>query len=94
MLVTLMYLAPAGDEALGCYLLKQLDDFKTACVVRSRDPQILAECDIVLDVGGVYDAGMTSRESLWSYEPGLLACFRQWRNLSSQVLRWCRKSTF
>lgn len=25
-------------------------------MVRSRDPDVLAQCDIVIDVGGVYDA--------------------------------------
>jgi uncharacterized UPF0160 family protein len=29
--------------------------FKNADVVRSRDPAILAELDIVIDVGGIYD---------------------------------------
>lgn len=29
--------------------------FKDAEIVRSRDPAVLAEMDIVIDVGGVYD---------------------------------------
>ena len=29
--------------------------FKNAEIVRSRDPKVLDECDIVIDVGGVYD---------------------------------------
>lgn len=44
------------DEALGVSLLKRLEEFKDCGVVRSRDPAVLAECDVVLDVGGVYDA--------------------------------------
>ena len=55
-----------GDEALGCYLLKQLEEFKTAQIVRSRDPKILEECDIVLDVGGVYEAGRHTIAALQS----------------------------
>lgn len=47
----------AGDEALGCYLVKQLDEFKGATIVRSRDPKVLDTCDIVLDVGGTYEPG-------------------------------------
>lgn len=43
------------DEALGCWLLQQTDRFKTATIVRSRDPAVLAGLDVVIDVGGVYD---------------------------------------
>lgn len=46
-----------GDEALGCYLVKQLDEYREAEVVRSRDPKVLDPCDIVLDVGGTYEPG-------------------------------------
>ena len=44
------------DEALGCYLLKRTAEFKDATIVRSRDPAVLETADVVLDVGGVYDA--------------------------------------
>jgi len=44
-----------ADEALGCWLLRQLPEYAGAAVVRSRDPEILEKCDIVIDVGGVYD---------------------------------------
>ncbi|KAJ2656797.1 hypothetical protein IWW48_004823 [Coemansia sp. RSA 1200] len=43
------------DEALACYMLHQLGEYKDAKVVRSRDPAVLDTCDIVVDVGGVYD---------------------------------------
>lgn len=43
------------DEALGCYLLRQTAKFAGADVVRSRDPAVLADLDVVIDVGGVYD---------------------------------------
>ncbi|KAL6758083.1 metal-dependent protein hydrolase [Haematococcus lacustris] len=42
------------DEALGCWLLHHTNDFKDAEIVRSRDPAVLKDCDIVIDVGGVY----------------------------------------
>ncbi|KAJ2380032.1 hypothetical protein GGI23_007869, partial [Coemansia sp. RSA 2559] len=42
------------DEALACYMLRQLDEYKDAKVIRSRDPAALEACDIVVDVGGVY----------------------------------------
>ena len=41
------------DEALGCYLLKILHP--RARILRSRDPKVYEKCDIVLDVGNVYD---------------------------------------
>lgn len=36
-------------------LLKATKEFKGANLVRTRDATKLAECDIVVDVGGVYD---------------------------------------
>lgn len=45
------------DEALGCYLLQQTSKYSGAEIVRSRDPAVLAELDVVIDVGGVYDPG-------------------------------------
>ena len=43
------------DEVLACYMLKVLPEYREATIVRSRDPQVLDECDIVVDVGAVYD---------------------------------------
>ncbi|KAH8114584.1 GAMM1 protein [Phellopilus nigrolimitatus] len=43
------------DEALACFLLKQTSTYRDANIVRSREPKILDQCDIVVDVGGVYD---------------------------------------
>lgn len=43
------------DEILACYMLKKLPQFKNGDIVRSRDDSVLNECDIVVDVGGVYD---------------------------------------
>ncbi|KAL6056301.1 UPF0160 protein MYG1, mitochondrial [Balamuthia mandrillaris] len=43
------------DEALACFMLRQLPEFSDAAVVRSRDPAVLNECDILVDVGGEYD---------------------------------------
>lgn len=45
-----------ADEALGIFLLQQLPEYKESRVLRSRDPSLLATCDLVLDVGGIYDA--------------------------------------
>ncbi|KAI5645851.1 UPF0160 protein C27H6.8 [Phthorimaea operculella] len=43
------------DEALACYMLKLLPEYKEAVIVRTRDPEKLDECDIVVDVGAVFD---------------------------------------
>lgn len=42
------------DEVLACSMLKQLPQYKDAEIVRSRDPKLLDQCDIVVDVGGVF----------------------------------------
>lgn len=44
------------DEALACFMLKQLPTYKNAEIVRSRDPKVHETMDIVVDVGAVYDA--------------------------------------
>lgn len=43
------------DEALGCYLLKQTEQFRDGIVVRSRDPGVWKDMDVLIDVGGTYD---------------------------------------
>jgi uncharacterized UPF0160 family protein len=44
-----------SDEALAVSLLKATKEFKGANLIRTRDATKLADCDIVVDVGGVYD---------------------------------------
>ena len=44
-----------ADEAMGCWLLRQLPDYRNARIVRSRELPVLDGLDIVIDVGGVYD---------------------------------------
>jgi uncharacterized UPF0160 family protein len=36
-------------------MLKQLDEYKDATIVRTRDPEVIGKADIVVDVGAVYD---------------------------------------
>ncbi|XP_071099258.1 MYG1 exonuclease-like [Haliotis cracherodii] len=43
------------DEVLACFMLKQLPKYKDAEIVRTRDAAVLDTCDIVVDVGGVFD---------------------------------------
>ncbi|SAM03767.1 hypothetical protein [Absidia glauca] len=45
----------AYDEALAVWMLKQTAAFNQAKLIRTRDPARLAECSVVVDVGGVYD---------------------------------------
>eukprot|EP01134_Creolimax_fragrantissima_P007614 CFRG7614T1 len=44
-----------ADEALACFLLHQTEKYANANIVRSRDPEKHKECDILVDVGAVYD---------------------------------------
>lgn len=44
-----------ADEALGCFMLRQLPEYAGARIVRSRDEMELAKCDILIDVGAIYD---------------------------------------
>lgn len=43
------------DESLACYLIKLLPEYKDAEIIRSRNQADLDQCDIVVDVGRVYD---------------------------------------
>ncbi|KAM3621896.1 uncharacterized protein V6R79_017560 [Siganus canaliculatus] len=43
------------DEVLACFFLRQLPEYKDAEIIRTRDAAKLAECDIVVDVGGEFD---------------------------------------
>ncbi|KAK5972683.1 Metal-dependent protein hydrolase [Trichostrongylus colubriformis] len=43
------------DEVFACYMLKRLHQFSDYTIIRTRDPSTLETCDIVVDVGGVYD---------------------------------------
>lgn len=44
-----------ADEAMGCWLLLQHPSYAGAELKRSRDAADLDPCDIVIDVGGIYD---------------------------------------
>ena len=44
-----------ADEALACFMLKQLPEYRSARVVRTRDPVSIGQADVVVDVGDIYD---------------------------------------
>ena len=48
------------DEALGCWMLKRTERFAKAEITRTRDPKILDKMDVLVDVGNIYDPGMTA----------------------------------
>lgn len=73
------------DEALGCFLLRQTPAFKDADVVRTRDPKVLQDLDIVIDVGGTYDLGAWLQQAaLWQPAPAALRLLQH----LSRCLRW------
>jgi len=43
------------DEALACFILLKTEQFKGAEIIRTRKPDLLAQLDVNVDVGGVYD---------------------------------------
>lgn len=43
------------DEILACFMLQQLPKFADAKIIRTRDESVLSECDIVVDVGAVFN---------------------------------------
>ncbi|EIM92455.1 metal-dependent protein hydrolase [Stereum hirsutum FP-91666 SS1] len=43
------------DEALAVFLLRLTGTYRDAELKRTRDPKVLDTCDIVVDVGAVYD---------------------------------------
>jgi len=43
------------DEAFACGMLRLTDRFRELPIVRTRDPAVLEQCKIVVDVGGVFD---------------------------------------
>uniref|UniRef100_A0A0N4ZS60 UPF0160 protein MYG1, mitochondrial n=1 Tax=Parastrongyloides trichosuri TaxID=131310 RepID=A0A0N4ZS60_PARTI len=43
------------DDALACFFLKTIPEFKNAKIIRTRNNAVLEKTDIVVDVGGVYD---------------------------------------
>lgn len=44
-----------ADEALAVHLLRLLPVYRDSSLVRTRDPAVLATCDVVVDVGAVHD---------------------------------------
>jgi len=44
-----------ADDVLAVFLLKNTEEFRESVVIRSRDQEILQNCDCVLDVGGEYN---------------------------------------
>ncbi|KAJ3416640.1 hypothetical protein HDV05_000922 [Chytridiales sp. JEL 0842] len=43
-----------ADESLAVFLLRQTKDFAGSRLIRTRDPAVIAQADVVVDVGGEY----------------------------------------
>lgn len=43
------------DEILACFMLQTLPKYKTAQIIRTRDESVISTCDIVVDVGSIFD---------------------------------------
>lgn len=43
------------DEILACFMLQQLPEYAEASIVRTRDEDVIKTCDIVVDVGAIFD---------------------------------------
>lgn len=46
------------DEVLAIWMLKQLPEYHVAEITRTRDPEKLEMCEVVVDVGGVFDSNL------------------------------------
>ncbi|OHT07631.1 hypothetical protein TRFO_24126 [Tritrichomonas foetus] len=44
-----------ADDVLAVYLLQNTTKFANYEVIRTRDPEIIKSCEVVVDVGGIYD---------------------------------------
>lgn len=44
-----------ADEVLACALLKMRPEYREAVIIRSRKMEVLEACDIVIDVGRIFD---------------------------------------
>ena len=90
------------DEALACAMLKMLPEWADASVVRTRDAETLAGCDIVVDVGGVYDPEtLRFDHHMKTFETALDGACTKVCSLnrpeltlhSSQALVWCTSTS-
>ncbi|KAH3745876.1 metal-dependent protein hydrolase [Pelomyxa schiedti] len=60
------------DDAMCVFMLKQLPAWKDAVVVRDVDPARLQSCDVVCDIGGVYDHSLRRYDH---HQKGYFECF-------------------
>ena len=57
-------------------MLKQLPQYKMAEILRSRDAVKLSHCDIVVDVGGIYDPEALRFDHHQRYAPEYFSWFQ------------------
>lgn len=71
------------DEALACAMLKMLPEYRDAAIVRTRDPEELERCSVVVDVGATYDPAR-SRFDHHQRGPTLVAVWGSHRGVSGE----------
>eukprot|EP00794_Sanderia_malayensis_P016632 gene16632-18322_t len=77
------------DEVLACTMLKMLPEYNDAKILRTRNNEKLNSCDIVVDVGGVYDASKhryDHHQRSFNESMSSLACKKWTTKLSSAGL--------
>lgn len=86
-----------ADEALAVYFLRLLPTYQNSRLVRTRDPEVLKTCDIVVDVGGVHDDSVKrydhhQREfnaTFPSHATKLSSAGLVWMHLGREILSTC-----
>lgn len=82
------------DEVLAVSLLRLLPLYQTAKIVRTRDPVILNQCSIVVDVGGEFDPKRLRfdhhqrgcEERMTGYTTKLSSAGMVWRHFGMQIV--------
>lgn len=82
------------DEILACFMLQQLPKYEQAKIVRTRDNDVLKDCDIVVDVGSEFNPEKlrfdhhqkTFRETFGSLRPEFAAKFSKVRLSSAGLI--------
>lgn len=89
------------DEALAISMLKLLPEYQDCPVVRTRNPELLAQCSVVVDVGAVYDPANHRYDHhqkeftgvLEGYQTKLSSAGLVYKHFGRSILRHCLETT-
>ena len=73
------------DDVVACAMLKLLPEYGEADIIRTRDQDVLDECDIVVDVGGEFDH---KKKRYDHHQQGFTTTMR---DISSGKMKWNTK---